>query len=209
MSNSTRTKQTLHRVLRRFILLIGIIFLINLMVSEKEKSVPRPFLDYRHGRTEMSKNSPINIIDPVHVEALGADKPGDENLDARSWDDFRKSYRSMTLERQKPETGEDLRSGGRIRIRGALIPLEAPQENGELTRFWIANPNVVMAGCVFCNPPTMGDLILVEIDGSALHIDREQLYRGILIMDVVGTLQIGMQETTDGFAYLFYLKVVN
>ena len=97
--------------------------------------------------------------------------------------------------------------GGAVTISGAVMPIDTPGKDGELSRFWIANPAVVMAGCVFCNPPTMADLVYVTVKGEPLRVDRERLYRSVLNMTVLGRFEIGPRRSKDGVEYLYSLEL--
>jgi len=98
-------------------------------------------------------------------------------------------------------------SGRAVRIRGAIMPIDPVPESGELRRFWITNPIVVMAGCVFCFPPTMGDLIYATTSGKPLSVGREQLYRSVLMATFLGRLELGPRKTDDGVMYMFGMEI--
>ena len=92
--------------------------------------------------------------------------------------------------------------------RGAVMPIDAVPKSGKMSRFWLANPMVVMAGCVFCNPPTMADLIFVSTPkGAPLEVDRERLYRGVVYTKLPGRLRLGPHTSSDGVEYLFSLEL--
>jgi hypothetical protein len=96
--------------------------------------------------------------------------------------------------------------GGAVEISGAVMPIDAPGEDGKLSRFWLANPLVVMAGCVFCNPPTLGDLVYVEAK-PALEVDREALYQSVVTARLIGRLFIDGGRTSDGVEYLYHMQL--
>ena len=97
--------------------------------------------------------------------------------------------------------------GGAVTLSGSVMPLETPGPNGELRRFWLANPTVVMAGCVFCNPPTLADLVYVEVKGEPLKVDREKLYRGIVRLKIMGRFFLGADKTADGAEYIYKMEL--
>ena len=97
--------------------------------------------------------------------------------------------------------------GGAVMVSGAVMPIDPPGEDGLLKRFWLANPSVVMAGCVFCNPPTMADLIYVYMPGEPMKVDRETLYRSILTMTATGRFFIGPGKSKDGVEYMFSMEM--
>jgi len=97
--------------------------------------------------------------------------------------------------------------GAAVSARGALMPIDPVPRSGEMQRFWLANPVVVMAGCVFCNPPTLGDLVYVTTDGAPLVVDRERLYRSVVYATLLGRLELGPGKSDDGVEYLFSMKM--
>ncbi len=98
--------------------------------------------------------------------------------------------------------------GAAVLARGAVMPIDAGPKSGKMSRFWLANPMVVMAGCVFCNPPTMADLIFVSTPkGAPLEVDRERLYRGVVYTKLLGRLRLGPHTSSDGVEYLFSLEL--
>jgi hypothetical protein len=97
--------------------------------------------------------------------------------------------------------------GAAVVIAGAVMPIDPVSDSGEMKRFWLANPVIVMAGCVFCNPPTMGDLVYVTSAERPIQIDPERLFRGIVVLRGLGRLELGPRQSTDGIAYLFGLEL--
>ncbi len=97
--------------------------------------------------------------------------------------------------------------GAAVTITGAIMPIDSPGKDGKMTRFWLCNPSVVMAGCVFCNPPTLADLIYIESTDEALQVDRELLYRSVITMTVTGRFYASFEKTPDGIEYLFKLDM--
>ena len=93
--------------------------------------------------------------------------------------------------------------GAAVIVRGALMPIDPVPESGKLERFWLANPIVVMAGCVFCNPPTMADLVYVRTNGAPLKVDRERLYRSVVYAKLLGRFELGPGKSEDGVEYMF------
>jgi hypothetical protein len=92
-------------------------------------------------------------------------------------------------------------------IAGAVMPIDPITDSGEMKRFWLANPIIVMAGCVFCNPPTMGDLVYVRAQEHPIQVDPEKLFRGVVTLRVLGRLELGPQRSEDGVEYLFGLEL--
>lgn len=99
-------------------------------------------------------------------------------------------------------------SGAAAVIKGAVMPIDPLPESGKMQRLWIANPMVVMAGCVFCNPPTLADIVYVQAPpGEPYHADRERLYRSVVIAEARGRLVLGPVKSSDGVEYMFGLEL--
>jgi hypothetical protein len=96
-------------------------------------------------------------------------------------------------------------NGAAFAIVGAVMPIDPVPEDGQLSRFWLANPAVVTRGCVFCKPPTMSDLIYVEVPDSPFVVDREELYRSVVLVPTLGRLRLGPGTTKDGVTWLLSL----
>ena len=97
--------------------------------------------------------------------------------------------------------------GAAVVMAGAVMPIDPVADSGEMKRFWLANPVIVMAGCVFCNPPTMGDLVYVTSVERPIQIDPERLFRGIVVLRGLGRLELGPRKSADGIAYLYGLEL--
>jgi hypothetical protein len=99
-------------------------------------------------------------------------------------------------------------SGAAAVIKGAVMPIDPLPESGKMQRLWIANPMVVMAGCVFCNPPTLADIVYVQtLPGEPYSADRERLYRAVVIAEARGRLVLGPVKSKDGVEYMFGLEL--
>ena len=121
--------------------------------------------------------------------------------------DIRRTYRQYRKHKDfEPEVVARL-NGAAVAVTGALMPIDPVGKSGRMKRFWLANRLVVMAGCVFCNPPTMGDLVYVRTRGGPLKVDREELYRSVVTARLLGRLELGPFESKDGVQYLFGLEL--
>lgn len=99
-------------------------------------------------------------------------------------------------------------SGAAVVIKGAVMPIDPLPESGEMKRLWIANPMVVMAGCVFCTPPTLADIVYVQAPArEPYEADRERLYRSVVIAEARGRLVLGPVKGEDGVEYMFGLEL--
>ncbi|MBW2529607.1 MAG: DUF3299 domain-containing protein, partial [Deltaproteobacteria bacterium] len=97
-------------------------------------------------------------------------------------------------------------SGAAVKMTGAFMPIDPIPDDGVVSRFWIANPVGVMAGCVFCTPPTLADLVYVTTPRGPIEVDREKLFRGVLILELLGRLRLG-PHGADGVEYLYALEL--
>jgi hypothetical protein len=99
-------------------------------------------------------------------------------------------------------------SGAAVVIKGAVMPIDPIPASGEMKRLWIANPLVVMAGCVFCAPPTLADIVFVQTPaGKPYEADRERLYRSVVIAEARGRMVLGPLKGRDGVEYMFGLEL--
>ncbi|HSA32706.1 MAG TPA: hypothetical protein P5077_03170 [bacterium] len=100
-------------------------------------------------------------------------------------------------------------NGAAVTISGIVMPTGPVTQDGTMLEFWLANPIVVMAGCVFCNPPTFADLLHVETMSGfkPLTVNREQLYTDTVPVTVTGRLTFGYRKTGDGVESLFQLEM--
>ncbi|MBW2277695.1 MAG: hypothetical protein JRF63_09405 [Deltaproteobacteria bacterium] len=106
------------------------------------------------------------------------------------------------------ETVREL-SGAAVVIKGAVMPIDPLPKSGEMKRLWIANPMVVMAGCVFCTPPTLADIVYVKAPADEPYeANRERLYRSVVIAEARGRLTLGPRKTKDGVEYMFGLELI-
>jgi len=120
---------------------------------------------------------------------------------------FKALRRRYRAEREFPPEEVARLHGAAVTVRGALMPIDPVPKSGKMQRFWLANPVVVMAGCIFCNPPTLGDLVYVTTAGAPLSVDRERLYRSVVYAKLLGRLQLGPAKSDDGVEYLFSMKM--
>ena len=97
--------------------------------------------------------------------------------------------------------------GTAVEVTGAVMPIDPVPSDGALARFWLSEPSIVMAGCAFCNPPTLGDLVYVERRDVKFRVEPERLYDAVVIVKVIGRLFLGPARTEDGVEYLYRLEL--
>ena len=128
-----------------------------------------------------------------------------------SWTRLTQLYKGFSIGRAvggdfKPETVHEL-NGAAVEIEGTVLPIDPVGAGGKLKRFWIARPAVLAAGCVFCEAPSMGDLVYVDAKAAPMEVDREKLYSGAVSAKVVGRFELGPAAAKDGTQYLFGLEL--
>ena len=160
----------------------------------------------KHGKNAVvrSKEGGSVKLPVVKRQRFRADWDHPIEVPFREFKRLRREYR-----RDKDFTAETLQrfSGAAVQVRGAVMPIDPVGEEGVLRRFWIANTMIVMAGCVFCFPPTMGDLVYVDASSKPYEVDREQLYRSIVKVEALGRLELGPNRSSDGVEYMFGLEL--
>lgn len=109
---------------------------------------------------------------------------------------LRKIYTYFRIKEHLPPEVVGALNGSRVVIVGAVMPFESIPENGEVSEFWLANPRIVVEGCVFCNPPTLADLVYIyRNEGEApFKFDRETLFKKVTLAAVTGRLFFGPDE---------------
>ena len=157
-----------------------------------------------------SLNATVHTRDHINgkpeKKALPITKPDWDNPVELRYRDLVKMYYYFLKNHAYPEGAAEMLNGAAVIVNGAIMPIETPNKKGDLPRFWLANQTVVMAGCVFCNPPTMADLVYVEKKGKPLRVDRESLYKSVVNMTVKGRFFLGPKVTKDGVQYLFGME---
>ncbi len=137
------------------------------------------------------------IVLPIPSKTNDADHPV-----ALEFRQIKANYQYFVVKGSFHPEGLPRLNGAVVEIKGAIMPIDPPGKDGKMSRFWLANPSVVQAGCVFCNPPGLDDLIYVTVEGDPLEVDRERLYRSVLTGNLKGRLTIRSTRSRDGFEYL-------
>jgi hypothetical protein len=99
-------------------------------------------------------------------------------------------------------------NGAAVELTGAVIPAEDVPRSGEMKRFWLVNPRVILAGCVYCNPPALSDMVFVVTSEGhrTLRVSPEELYSRIVTVTVKGRFFLGPERTRDGLEYLYRIE---
>jgi hypothetical protein len=173
---------------------------------------PVPVADGGVGRTH-GPNDVVRTRD--HVRARPAERTARPRFEPDWKNPARVTFAGLKGHRREydergdfPEEAVRSLSGAAVRMKGAVMPIDPVPESGAMRRFWLANPVLVMAGCVFCNPPTMADIVYVTTPpGAPFRVDRERLYRSVVDAEVLGRLVLGPGRGPDGVEYLFGLEL--
>lgn len=116
---------------------------------------------------------------------------------------LKKVYTYFRLKEKLPEPVLESLHGSLVTMVGAVMPFEKIPENGKFSTFWLSNPAIVLKGCVFCNPPTMGDIVYAYKDAGEkpFEFDREKLFKQVLLVRVTGRFFFG-PDTISGQTFL-------
>ena len=116
---------------------------------------------------------------------------------------LKKVYTYFRLKEKLPEPVVESLNGSLVTMVGAVMPFEKIPEDGKFSTFWLSNPAIVMKGCVFCNPPTMGDIVYAYKNAGEIpfEFDREKLFKQVLLVSVTGRFFFG-PDTINGQTFL-------
>jgi hypothetical protein len=117
---------------------------------------------------------------------------------------LKKVYAYFRLKDTFPQVVLEKLNGAAVEMTGAVMPVDTIPEDGLFRAFWLSNPVIVLAGCVFCNPPTLADIIYVYKDGAEkpFKFEREKLFKQVVLVKVKGRLFFG-PETIKDQTFLF------
>ena len=116
---------------------------------------------------------------------------------------LKKVYTYFRLKEKLPQEVVEALNGSLVTMAGAVMPFEKIPEDGKFSTFWLSNPAIVIKGCVFCNPPTMGDIVYAYKDAGErpFEFDREKLFKQVLLVKVTGRFFFG-PDTINGQTFL-------
>lgn len=116
---------------------------------------------------------------------------------------LKKVYTYFRLKEKLPEPVLESLNGSLVTMVGAVMPFEKIPEDGKFSTFWLSNPAIVLKGCVFCNPPTMGDIVYAYKDAGEIpfEFDREKLFKQVLLVQITGRFFFG-PDTINGQTFL-------
>ncbi len=116
---------------------------------------------------------------------------------------LKKVYTYFRLKEKLPQEVVEVLNGSLVTMVGAVMPFEKIPDDGRFSTFWLSNPAIVMKGCVFCNPPTMGDIVYAYKDAGEkpFEFEREKLFKQVLLVRVTGRFFFG-PDTINGQTFL-------
>ena len=116
---------------------------------------------------------------------------------------LKKVYTYFRLREKLPQEVVEALNGSLVTMVGAVMPFEKIPEDGRFSTFWLSNPAIVLKGCVFCNPPTMGDIVYAYKDAGEkpFEFEREKLFKQVLLVQVTGRFFFG-PDTINGQTFL-------
>lgn len=116
---------------------------------------------------------------------------------------LKKVYTYFRLREKLPQEVLEVLNGSLVTMVGAVMPFEKIPEDGRFSTFWLSNPAIVLKGCVFCNPPTLGDIVYVYKDAGEkpFEFEREKLFKQVLLVQVTGRFFFG-PDTINGQTFL-------
>jgi len=142
-----------------------------------------------------------NVLNPSDYPVVEPDFSKPHPLNYRG---LKKVYTYFRLKDTFPKVILEKLNGAYIEMTGAVMPVDKISEDGIFTAFWLSNPVIVLAGCVFCNPPTLADIVYVYKDSGEkpFKFEREKLFKQVVLVKVKGRLFFG-PETINDQTFLF------
>jgi len=143
----------------------------------------------------------VENINPLKYPLVEPDFSKPHPLNYRG---LKKVYAYFRLKDTFPKVVLEKLNGAAVEMTGAVMPVDTIPEDGLFRAFWLSNPVIVLAGCVFCNPPTLADIIYVYKDGAEkpFKFEREKLFKQVVLVKVKGRLFFG-PETIKDQTFLF------
>ncbi len=134
-------------------------------------------------------------------------EPDFSNLHPINYRGLKKVYTYFRLRESLPEVVVNQLNGAAVVMTGAVMPVAEIPADGNFHAFWLSNPSIVLAGCVFCSPPTLADIVYVYKDAGEIpfHVDREKLFKQVVLVRVVGRLFFGPEKRGDQ-TFLFSIQ---
>ncbi|MGI6393395.1 MAG: hypothetical protein ACOX2F_01460 [bacterium] len=176
------------------------------VVEEKFKKAGESIADSFkvHGPDAVLKPSDKLDKSEMYHGKYTINEPNFSSLHPLNYQGLKKVYTYFRLKESMPEIVVNKLNGAAVIMTGAVMPVDKIPEDGKFAAFWLSNPTIVLAGCVFCNPPTLADIVYVYKDGGEkpFSFEREKLFKQVVLVRVVGRLFFG-PETIGESTFLF------
>lgn len=162
-----------------------------------------------HGQNSVLHSSDkLNRNEMIHEKYKINDPDYDMPPRPIEFKSLKKVYTYFRLREKLPEPVVESLNGSLVTMVGAVMPFEKIPEDGRFSTFWLSNPAIVLKGCVFCNPPTLGDIVYAYRDSGEkpFEFDREKLFKQVLLVSVTGRFFFG-PDTINGQTFLHSILV--
>lgn len=182
-------------------------------VEEKEAPASEKFKKANDSISDSYKKHGTNValkaVDKLNKkekehEGYQVVEPDFSNLHPLTFGGLKKVYTYFRIKESMPQEVVEKLNGAAVVMTGAVMPVDKIPEDGVFRVFWLSNPSIVLAGCVFCNPPTLADIVYVYKDGgeNPFKFAREKLFKQVVLVRVSGRLFFG-PETRKDQTFLF------
>jgi len=171
-------------------------------LKEANESISDSFRE--HGRSSVLHHSDkLNKNEMTHGKYIINEPDYDKPPRPIEFKSLKKVYTYFRLKEKLPEPVVESLNGSLVTMVGAVMPFEKIPEDGKFSTFWLSNPAIVLKGCVFCNPPTMGDIVYAYKNAGEIpfEFDREKLFKQVLLVSVTGRFFFG-PDTINGQTFL-------
>lgn len=173
----------------------------KLPAGEKFKKANESISDSfkKHGADAVLKPGDKLVEKEKYHGKYTLNEPDFSNLHPLNYQGLKKVYTYFRLKESMPEVVVNKLNGAAVVMTGAVMPVDKIPEDGNFTAFWLSNPSIVLAGCVFCNPPTMADIVYVYKDSgeNPFKFEREKLFKQVVLVRVTGRLFFGPETIKD------------
>ena len=171
-------------------------------LKEANESVAGSFRE--HGTNSvMHSSDKLNEHERIHKNYVINEPNYDMPPRPVEFKSLKKVYTYFRLKEKLPDEVVEAMNGSLVVMVGAVMPFEKIPEDGKFSTFWLSNPAIVLKGCVFCNPPTLGDIVYAYKDAGEIpfEFDREKLFKQVLLVSVTGRFFFG-PDTINGQTFL-------
>jgi hypothetical protein len=180
--------------------------------SKEVDSVEKASASIADSYREHGENAVLKSSDELTEAELATQKyplvePDFSNLHPINFRGLKKVYTYFRVKESLPEVVVKKLNGAAVVMTGAVMPVAEIPEDGKFQAFWLSNPSIVLAGCVFCNPPTLADIVYVYKDAGEIpfKVDREKLFKQVVLVRVIGRLYFGPEKRGDQ-TFLFSIQ---